>query len=387
MGTNFQMIATTLQGLEGVLEKELLDLGAQKVMKNVRNVCFFGDKGFMYKANICLRTAIRILKPIGKFRLRSEKDLYLNLQKIFWEDYLNVDTTIAVSSVVNSPFLTTNYHYITLKSKDAIADYFRSKYGKRPNVDLQYPDIKIHIHIKDNFCTVSLDSSGESLHKRGYKVIANSAPLNEVLAAGLVILSGYRGDTNFIDPMCGSGTILIEAAMMACRIPANINRKHFTFENWQDYDQDLYFKIQDSLLGRIRNMPCKIMGFDKSSSAVQKAMQNVKSANLSECIGVHHIDFFNSKKEVFGDTIILFNPPYGERLSVKNTESFYKRIGDTLKNNYPNTKAWFITSDISALKYVGLKTCKRISIKNAALDCRFVGYDIYEGSKKTKYQK
>jgi putative N6-adenine-specific DNA methylase len=271
-----------------------------------------------------------------------------------------------------------------LKSKDAIADYYRHKYSKRPNIDLKYPALKIHIHIKDDFCTVSLDSSGESLHKRGYRSSTNIAPINEVLAAGLVLLSGYTGEQNFIDPMCGSGTILIEATMIACRIPANINRKHFAFENWPDFDEDLFFVIQDALLKKISSSHFKIMGFDKAPSAVQKAKENIENANLSEFVGVHHINFFNSRKEVFGATTILFNPPYGERLELADLEGFYKNIGDTLKNGYPDSTVWFITSDLQALKHVGLRTSKRIPMKNGDLDCRFVRYDMYEGSRKAK---
>lgn len=378
------MVATTLFGLEEVLAKELRDLGAQEVAVGVRSVSFKGDKGFLYKANISLRTAVRILKPIRKFKIRSEKDLYDSLQKIKWEKYLAVDGTFAIGAVVNSSFFTTNSHYISLKSKDAIADYYRHQYSKRPNVDLKYPDLKVHVHIKDDFCTVSLDSSGDSLHKRGYRSSTNIAPINEVLAAGLVLLSGYTGEGNFIDPMCGSGTLLIEAAMIACRIPANINRKHFAFENWPDYDEDLYFVIQDALLNKISSPHYKIMGFDKAPSAVKKAKENIENANLSDFIGVHHVNFFNSRKEVFGETTILFNPPYGERLELADLEGFYKNIGDTLKSGYPGSTVWFITSDLQALKYVGLRTSKRIPLRNGDLECRFVRYDMYEGSRKSK---
>ena len=384
MENDFKMVAITMFGLEEVLAKELKDLGAREVLVGVRNVSFKGDKGFMYKANISLRTAIRILKPIRRFRVRNEDDLYNSLQKINWERFLDVDGTFAIGSVVNSSFFTTNSHYISLKSKDAIADYYRHKYSKRPNIDLKYPALKIHIHIKDDFCTVSLDSSGESLHKRGYRSSTNIAPINEVLAAGLVLLSGYTGEQNFIDPMCGSGTILIEATMIACRIPANINRKHFAFENWPDFDEDLFFVIQDALLKKISSSHFKIMGFDKAPSAVQKAKENIENANLSEFVGVHHINFFNSRKEVFGATTILFNPPYGERLELADLEGFYKNIGDTLKNGYPDSTVWFITSDLQALKHVGLRTSKRIPMKNGDLDCRFVRYDMYEGSRKAK---
>ncbi|WP_348718604.1 class I SAM-dependent RNA methyltransferase [Tenacibaculum sp. 190130A14a] len=386
MEQDFKMTAITMAGLEGVLADELRLLGAREVKEGIRNVSFRGDKGFMYKANIALRTAIRILKPIKRSKIFDEEDLYEAIQRVKWERFLDADGTFAIGAVVNSRNFTSNSHYISLKSKDAIADYFRHKHGKRPNVDLKYPDVKIHIHIHKEWLTISLDSSGESLHKRGYRSATNIAPINEVLAAGLILLSGYKGEENFIDPMCGSGTILIEAAMIANKIPANINRKHFAFENWNDYDEDLYFTIQDSLLKKIRSSHFKIMGFDKAPSAVRKAQQNIVNANLEEFVGVHHVNFFNSKKEVFGKTTILFNPPYGERLNI-DVEEFYRKIGDTLKHNYSNSTAWLITSDIQALKHVGLRTSRRIPLKNADLDCRFVKYELYEGSKKLKKQR
>jgi len=383
MSHNFKMVATTIFGLEEVLATELRNLGAQHVEIGIRNVSFSGDKGFMYKANMALRTAIRILKPIKRFKVFDEDDLYKKLQQIDWERIMSVESTFAIGAVVNSKNFTTNSHYISLKSKDAIADYFRHKYHKRPNVDVKHPDVKIHVHIQKDLCTVSLDSSGDSLHKRGYRNLTNIAPINEVLAAGLVLLSGYTGDCNFIDPMCGSGTILIEAAMIANNIPANINRKEFGFEKWSDYDEDLFFTIQDSLLKKIRTCHFKIMGFDKAPSAVTKAKENIENANLSDFIGVHHVNFFNSVKEVFGPTTILFNPPYGERLDI-DIQEFYKKIGDTLKNGYPDCTVWFITSNLEGLKYVGLRTSKKIPLKNGDLDCRFVRYDMYEGSRKTK---
>ena len=381
MSKDFKMTATTLKGLEGVLASELKTLGAKGINQGIRSVTFVGDKGFLYKANIALRTAIRILKPIKFCKIYNEEDLYEALQKIKWEKYIKPEGTLSISAVVNSKHFTSNSHYIALRSKDAIADYFRHRYSRRPNVDLKHPDLKIHIHIQKDWCTISLDSSGDSLHKRGYRSATNIAPINEVLAAGLVMLSGFTGDENFIDPMCGSGTILIEACMIACKIPANINRKYFAFERWSDYDEDLYFIIQDALLKKITNSHFKIMGFDKAPSAISKAKQNIINANLEEFIGVHHVNFFNSVKEVFGKTTLLFNPPYGERLTIDINE-FYRKIGDTLKHNYPNSTAWMITSDMEALKNVGLRTSKRIDLKNADLDCKFVKYEIYEGSRK-----
>lgn len=383
MREDFKMVATTLQGLEEVLSNELKQLGAQDVRIGVRMVEFVGDEGFMYKANLFLRTAIRILKPIVKFKVRDEQDLYKNLLKIRWEKYLSVTGTFATKGTNQFKGITNNTHYLALKTKDAIADYYMAKYESRPDVDVKHPDLKVNVHIdRHGVATVALDSSGDSLHKRGYRLNTNLAPINEVLAAGLVLLSGYNGDQNFIDPMCGSATILIEAAMIACSIPANINRKEFAFEKWKDFNEDLFFIIQESLIKKIKDPQHKIMGFDKAPSAVRKANENIENANLGEFIGVHHVNFFNSKKEVFGPTTILFNPPYGERLELDDIEGFYKNIGDTLKHHYHNSSAWFITSDLEALKHVGLKTSRRIAIKNSDLDCKFVKYEIYEGSKK-----
>lgn len=379
---NFEMVATTLFGLEEVLAKELRNLGAQSVNTGVRNVRFYGDKGFLYKANIALRTALRILKPIYKFRFRNEAQFYDQLQKILWENHMSFSGSFSVTAVGSSPFFTSNTHYTALKTKDAIADYFRSKYGKRPSVALKYPDVALSVHLQKDFCTVSLDSSGVSLHQRGYRKTTNIAPINEVLAAGLLQLSNYDGSANLIDPMCGSGTILIEAAMIACNIPAGVNRPFFAFEKWLDYDEELHRKIETALVDKIKNMPCKIMGFDKAPSAIKKAKENIENARLEDFIGVHHVNFFNSKKEVFGDTILVFNPPYGERLPLEKSVTFYKEIGDTLKNHYPETTAWMLTADMTALKKIGLRTSRRIPLKNGALDCRFVCYEMYEGSKK-----
>ncbi len=377
------MVAKTLFGLESVLAKELKNLGAIKVKEGVRNVSFYGDKGFMYKANMALRTAIRILKPNTQFKVKNEKDLYNNIKKIYWEEFLFHDKTFAINTTLATDIFT-HSHYVSLKTKDAIADYFREKYKKRPSVDLDYPYLNIDIHIQGDICTVSFDSSGQSLHKRGYKSSTNIAPINEVLAAGMVLLSGYDGTQHFIDPMCGSGTILIEAAMIALNIPANINRKEFAFENWEDFDVDLFEKIKDSLLKKVRETDKKIIGFDKAPSAISKAKENIENTGLTDFITVKRQDFFASEKPVEGKTIVLFNPPYGERLKV-NVPVFYKRIGDTLKQNYPDTDAWLITSDLDeGIKNIGLKTSRRIPLYNGKLECRLVKYLMYKGSRKFK---
>ena len=385
MENNFNMLAKTLFGFEDLLANELTQLGAQNVKVGIRSVGFSGDKGFMYKANLGLRTAIKILKPIASFRVNGEQDLYNKIHNIAWETYLKPTGTLAVDATIHSD-LFANSLYIAQKTKDAIVDRFREQCGERPNVDLKFPDLKVNIHIDRKQCTVSLDSSGNSLHKRGYKTATNIAPINEVLAAGMILLSGWDGQSDFMDPMCGSGTIPIEAAMIACNIPPNLMRKEFAFERWQDWDVDLFEKIEESLLGKTRDFHHKIIGYDKAPSAVAKAKENIKNAQLEDFIEIKHEDFFKTKKRGEDDLHMVFNPPYGERLNL-NMEAFYKNIGDTLKQNYPNTNAWFITSNLEALKYVGLRPSRKIHLYNAKLEARLVKYEIYQGSKKGKYKR
>ena len=382
MNNHFKMLAKTMHGLEPILARELRNLGAAHVKEGIRNVTFEGDNGFMYKANMALRTAIRILKPYKTFKIRDEHDLYKQIQKIHWEEFLFTDKTFAVNSTVSSVNFT-HSHYVSLKTKDAIVDYFRDRYDARPSIDLKHPDLYINIHIQNETCTVSFDSSGDSLHKRGYRDRTNIAPINEALAAGLILLSGYDGTQNLIDPMCGSGTILIEAAMIAVNFPPNLNRKEFAFEKWNDFDEDLFEKIQDSLIAKIRDTNMQILGYDKAPSAVMKAKDNIKNADLSDFVKIEKQDFFSSELPFEnGKTIVLFNPPYGERLQV-DIPVFYGKIGDTLKQFYSGVDAWLITSDFqNGLKKVGLRTSKKIQLYNGALECRFVKYEMYRGTKK-----
>ena len=383
MEDNFKMVAKTLFGFEEILAKELTQLGAMHVKQGVRNVSFEGDKGFMYKANLGIRTAIKILKPITTFRVNNEKDLYTNVYKMDWSNYMKSSGTLAVDATVHSTIFT-HSQYTALKVKDAIVDKFRDETGERPNVDLRFPDLKINVHIDRSLCTISLDTSGESLHKRGYKTATNIAPINEVLAAGLIMLSGWDGQCDFMDPMCGSGTILAEAAMIACNIPPNLMRKEFAFERWNDWDVELFEKIEASLLNKTRDFHHKMFGFDKSPSAVVKAKDNLKNAHLDEFVIIKHEDFFKTQKGGEEKLHMVFNPPYGERLDIK-MESFYKAIGDTLKQGYPNTDAWFITSNLEAIKHVGLRPSRKIKLMNAKLESRLLKYVMYAGSKKGKY--
>lgn len=378
------MVAKTMFGFESILAKELRKLGAMNIEEGVRSVSFEGDTGFMYKANLCLRTAIKIVKPIHSFNVTSEEELYKKIYAFDWTEYLTPHTTFAIDTTVNSDHFSHSL-YVSQKVKDAIVDKFRDLDGIRPDVDIKFPDIRINIHIQKDHCNVSLDTSGRSLHQRGYKTATNIAPINEVLAAGLLLLSGWDGQSDFLDPMCGSGTILIEAAMIACNIPVNINRKEFAFEKWPDFDQDLFDKIVESCLNKTREFHFKIAGYDKAPSAIRKAQDNIENANLSEYIKVGQFNFFETEKSVGTHLHILFNPPYGERLDIE-MEDFYKNIGDTLKNHYAGTDAWLITSNLEALKYVGLRPSRKIKVFNSHLESRLVKYVMYEGSKKAKFQ-
>jgi putative N6-adenine-specific DNA methylase len=385
MDNNFKMVAKTLFGMEELLAQELRQLGASDIELGTRMVSFKGDKGFMYKANLCCRTAIKILKPITAFNIFNEEDLYKHVYKIKWEDHMDVDGSLAVNATVFSDYFT-HSQYIALKTKDAIVDRFRDKEGRRPDVDLDHPTLRINVHIDRNICTISLDSSGESLHKRGYKVANTIAPISEVLAAGLIMQSGWNGQCDFLDPMCGSGTILTEAAMIACRIPANLNRDEFGFETWPDFDVELYELIENAALKKIRDFRYKIYGYDVDNDAISKAKENIKSANLSEFITLEKQDFFESKKKSEGPMHLVFNPPYDERISVTDITQFYGSIGSTLKHGYPNSQAWMITSNMEALKTVGLRPSRKIKVFNGKLESRFVRYEMYAGSKKAKKQ-
>lgn len=381
---NFKMVAKTFFGFEDILAEELIALGAQDVEKGVRVVSFKGDKGFMYKANIGLRTALKILKPIYQFRSYNEDSLYKGIQGIQWSKYLNANQTFVIDTTVHSDIFK-HSHFVSLKCKDAIVDQFRDKNGIRPSIDKDHPDVRINIHIQNDQCTVSLDSSGQSLHQRGYRTATNIAPINEVLAAGMLLLSGWKGETDFLDPMCGSGTLLIEAAMIACNIPANINRKEFGFEKWNDWDNDLFEVVTDSLLKKTKDFKHQIIGYDKAPSAVRKAIDNVQNANLDEYISIKEQNFFDTEKQSEALLHMVFNPPYGERLDI-DMERFYQNIGDTLKKSYPNTHAWFITANLEALKYIGLKPSRKIKLFNGSLEARLVKYEMYAGSKRTKFQ-
>ena len=379
---NFKMIAKTFYGFENILCNELLKLGAQKITKGLRSVSFYGDKGFMYKSNLSLRTALKILKPIKEFKFNDLDAYYESIKSIEWEKYMNIDSSFSINSVVFHSKIFNNSKFTSLKAKDAIADRFRSLFGRRPNVNTLNPDIKIEIHVNKSFCTISLDSSGESLHKRGYKKYNSTAPINEVLAAGIILMSGWDGKSDFFDVMCGTGTILIEAAMIAKNIAPNINRPSFAFEKWKDWNETLYETIEDSVKSKEIDYKFRIIGFDISNSMVKKAKKNIEISEI-EIIEIYKKDFFDSKKYSDVESVLFINPPYNKRIPI-DINLFYKKIGDTLKNNYDKTSAWIITANMEAIKFIGLKSSNSIKLFNAQLESRLLNYNIYSGSKKNK---
>lgn len=376
---SYQMVAKTFAGLEDVLVKELIELKANKVEKQNRAVLFEGDKAMMYRANYRLRTALSILKPIASFKAADEDMLYKEVSRINWGDYMDVNETLAISTVA---FSNTFKHtkYVSLKVKDAIVDQFRRRKGQRPNVDTGEPDLRIHVHITQNDVTLLLDSSGDTLFKRGYRQQGGKAPLNEVLAAGMILLSEWDCKSHFFDPMCGSGTLLIEAAMIAHGIAPGTYRARFGFENWNDFDADLFESITEETI-EIPEFEYTIAGSDLSPGAIKIAEANIKAAFLSKKISVKARNFFDSKP-VGDHGIIITNPPYGERLQPDDLRIFYQKIGDKLKLDYPGYDAWLIGSNIDVLKFVGLKPEKKIKLYNGPLECSFRKYSLYEGSSK-----
>ena len=377
-----KLIAKTLYGLEKVLSEELIELGAENVHPVNRAVLFEGDKHLFYKANYCLRTAMSVLVPITEFRIRSSDDLYNNSLRVNWKEYLDPEHTFSIVPVVNSPVFR-HTGYAGLRLKDAIADWFRDKSGKRPSVDTADPDVVFNLHISNDLVTISLDSSVVPLFKRGYRKEQGPAPINEILAAGIIKLSGWKGDNTLLDPMCGSGTIAIEAGLMACEIPPGKFRQFYGFQRWRDYDEELLKNIQAESEFKIHVPPVKIYASDISEEAVTITRANAVSAGLSDIISASKSDFGNLKASD-NKGIIIINPPYGQRIRSTDNDILYGLIGSTLKHNFPGYEAWIISSDKDSLKHIGLKPARKTLLFNGSLECLLVKYELYPGSKKSK---
>ena len=376
---NLQIQIKTFFGLEQVLAEEVKKLGGKNVDVKNRAVTCEGDLGFLYKLNYSCRTALKILVPIMEFKAFNETKYYDKLYKFEWDQFLEPNQTFAIDATVNSERFS-HSQFMTLKMKDAIVDYFQEKHKVRPNISKDNPDIKFHLHIDRELVSISLDSSGDPLFKRGYRKEQTVAPINEVLASGMLQLAGWDGKGNFLDPMCGSGTLLIEAAMIAMDLPAQTFRRNFAFQNWKNYDSELFKTIKEVRLNRVKEFTGKIVGYDIDYSALDAARANIESAEMEDIIEVRKQNFFDSEKDMF-PLLIVFNPPYDERISI-NDDDFYKKIGDTFKQNYPNTLAWLISADLDAPKKIGLRPSRKIKLFNGKLETRFLQYEMYDGTKK-----
>ena len=379
MDQNYELIAKTFMGLEPVLAKELTQLGANDIQIGRRMVSFTGNKELMYRANFQLRTAIRILKPIRHFKAQSADDVYEEIKKIDWTDYLGTEKTFAVDAVVFSEEFR-HSKFVSYKVKDAIVDQFREKTGKRPNISVANPDIRLNMHIAEDKCTLSLDSSGESLHRRGYRQESVEAPLNEVLAAGMILMTGWQGDTDFIDPMCGSGTLLIEAALIAKNMAPGLFRKEYAFEKWPDFDADLFDAIYNDD-SQEREYKYHIYGYDIDMKAVNTARLNAKAAGLSGDITITQQDFKDFTQPQ-NKSLIVTNPPYGERISTPDLLGTYKMIGERLKHQFKGNDAWILSYREECFEQIGLKPSIKIPLFNGSLECEFRKYQMFDGKLK-----
>ena len=375
-----RFVAKTLFGLEKVLSEELISMVADKVQVANRAVIFEGDKSLLYRVNYCVRTALSILMPVADFRIRSKDDLYKNGSKIEWDRFMDPDDTFSIVPVINSPHFS-HSGYAGLILKDAIADSFREKTGRRPSVDTSNPRILINLHISNDFVTVSLDSSVVPLFKRGYRLEQSVAPLNEVLAAGILLLSRWKASASLTDPMCGSGTIPIEAGLIACKIPPGKFRHFFGFQRWKDFDEELFEKIKLESNSQTEPTPVKIFGSDISEQALEYARTNVERAGLSDVIILEKSDF-KDLRSVDDHGFVFLNPPYGQRIQPEEIDQLYSMIGTTLKHKFSGTTAWLITSNKESLKHIGLKPKEKLTLFNGALECILLNYEMYQGTKK-----
>ncbi len=383
--TEFKIIAKTFQGLEEVLAKELINLGANNVEIGRRMVAFTGDKEMLYKANFCTRTAVKVLKPIKEFKAKDADEVYEEAMKIDWEKYMDVKSTFLVDSVIFSENFR-HSKFVAYRVKDAIADYWREKSGgDRPNVVISNPDLRVNVHIAEDEVTISLDSSGESLHQRGYKTATVQAPLNEVLAAGLIMLTGWDGECDLIDPFCGSGTILIEAALIAQNVYPGVFRKEYAFEKWKDFDADLFDRIYNDD-SQEREFDHKIYGYDINRQVVQIATDNVLNAGVKDIVSVEQRDFYEFEQPL-DKAIMITNPPYGDRITTDDIFDLYETIGKNLKRNFVGNDAWIISHHEELFDKIGFRPSTKYALFNGSLECEFRKYQIFDGKLKERREE
>lgn len=379
---SYQMLAKTLAGFEEILKKELVGIGAQNVEIAIRGVKFSGTKEVLYKANFCCRTALRILRIIDEFEANNSDELYEHVKSIDWTQYFGLKQSFAVFSTVTSEAFN-NSMFVSLKAKDAIVDQFREKLGKRPSVNIEEPEIRINVHVSAGQVSLSLDSSGESLHKRGYRVGQNEASMSEVLAAGILMMANWRGQCDFYDPMCGSGTFPIEASLIARGIPPGMFRKSFAFEAWPDFDSDIFDEVYNA--DYEKEFKYNVYASDISPANVRLASENARSAGLKKYINFSVADFATLKP--YGDLgFIMMNPPYGQRMNDRSVEPLYNMIGTQLKRNFIGFKAWIISGSQEGFDNVGLRYAQRYELLNGSIPCELRSYEVYEGSKKLSKQ-
>jgi len=377
------MIATTLFGLEETLASELLAIGASEIEIITRAVKFQGDQSILYKSNYLLRTAIKVLKPIAFFEAHDENMLYDKIRTINWDSFFSTEQTFAIDATTSGEIFT-HSKFIALKSKDAIVDQFRDKYKTRPSIDVEDPDFRINVHIANTSCTISLDSSGTPLGKRGYKLAQTEAPLSEILAAGIIMLTGWDKQQNLLDPMCGSGTFPIEAALIAQNIPAGRLRS-FTFEKWNDFDKIMWENIKEESDKKITPLKSLISGNDIDQKSIDISIENAKRAGVIDAIKFKKINFLDTNSGI-SNSLIIINPPYGERLKEKEEIiPFYQEIGTKLKHSFEGCDAWILSGNLEAIKFIGLRPSRKIRLFNGPIECKLHKFELYRGSKKNNY--
>lgn len=369
--------ATVARGLEEIAAKELEKLGAVDIHSDFTGVHFRGNQALLYKINLWSRIIFRVLMPIADVKSYNAEQLYQNVYNFNWEDYLQIDDTFAIICTGSNKNLN-HTHFTALQIKNAIVDRQRKQTGKRSNIDTENPNILINAHIEDTRCTLSLDSSGESLHRRGYRPAMGIAPLKETLASALLELAEWQPSLPFLDPLCGSGTLPIEAALKGLNIAPGLYRKKFGFQRWKDFDAELWEELlTEAKTSQLSQLPAPIFGSDRDFDILQQARINTKYCHLEKHIQLIQKDLFQIEAPA-NNGIIICNPPYGKRLGeVEELGEFYKLLGDVFKQRFKGWTAYVLTGNKELAKRIGLKASRRIPVHNGSIPCTLLKYELY----------